>query len=145
MLSETTNVPVERTVIELTAELVKVGARTINTQYNDLGIVIGMQWILRIDQRDIWFAMPARVDAVYAYLRSRMTGHVNKEKLQAKAERIAWRHLLRWVQAQNAMIQTGMMQAHEVYLPYATTQNGKTMFQVWSAQLALPAAAKETK
>jgi hypothetical protein len=52
---------------------------------------------------------------------------------QNKARRIAWRQVLRWVEAQLALIETGMVKTQEVFLPYAMVgQNGKrrTMFEV---------------
>jgi hypothetical protein len=54
----------------------------------------------------------------------------NKQRLQVKAERVAWRQLLRWTQAQIAMIETGMVEAAEVFLPYMfNTQKSQTLFQ----------------
>jgi hypothetical protein len=43
-------------------------------------------------------------------------------ELQQQAERIAWRQILRWLQAQLALIETGMVDAPEVFFPYALTQ-----------------------
>jgi hypothetical protein len=63
--------------------------------------------------------MPVRVEPILKILGNR-----------EQAERVAWRQLLRWVQAQNAMIETGMVQAVEVYLPYMVIHaSGQTLFQ----------------
>lgn len=37
------------------------------------------------------------------------------------------------------MVDAGMAQAHEVFMPYAVDKSGNTMFDIWSSQLALPA------
>ena len=42
----------------------------------------------------------------------------DKQAMQEKAERVAWRQLLRWVQAQNAMIECGMVRPMEVFTAY---------------------------
>jgi hypothetical protein len=141
---ESTDVPADRTAAEITAELVKAGARHVSTQYGEGGKVIGLTWSFRVGSADISFALPARIDAVYNLLKSRATGYVDKAKLTAKAERIAWRQLFRWIQAQNAMIQSGMVQGHEVFMPYVIAPGSNhTMFQAWTAQLALPAASEK--
>ncbi len=48
-----------------------------------------------------------------------------------RAERIAWRQLLRWVQIQIAMIQTGMVDAAEVFLPYMEV-GGRTLYRAFA-------------
>jgi hypothetical protein len=46
-----------------------------------------------------------------------------------KAERVAWRQILRWVQAQYAMIETGMVQPAEVFLAYMVNPaTNRTLF-----------------
>lgn len=114
----TTQIDVTKTAGEITAELVKAGATSINTDYKG-GKVCGLRWVMRVDGNDVLFDMPVRVDPVAKIIRDRN-----------QAERVAWRQLLRWVQAQNAMINCGMVQAVEVYLPYVVVHSsGQTLFQ----------------
>lgn len=141
---ETTDVAPEKSAGEITAELVKAGAREISTQYGTEGKVTGMRWAMPVGRQMVYFAMPAKVDAVFKILRKRVTGYFNTQaeaKLRAKAERIAWRQLFRWTQAQNAMIQTGMAEPAEIFMAYAVAPgSSQTMFQAWTSQLALPPA-----
>lgn len=142
---ESTGVPADRSVAEISAELVKTGARKISTEYSDTGRISGMNWALRIGAIDVQFSMPARVDSVYKLLVKRAKT-TDKLKLTAKAERIAWRQLLMWIKAQNAMIQTGMVQPQEVFMAYAVAPGqNRTMFQIWSSQLQLPAPQEKTE
>jgi hypothetical protein len=48
-----------------------------------------------------------------------------------QAERVAWRQLLRWVQAQLAMIDTGMVRTEEVFMPYIVVNaaTNQTLFE----------------
>ena len=74
---------------------------------------------MKVNGSDVLFDMPVRIEPIAKLIRDR-----------AQAERVAWRQLLRWVQAQNAMIETGMVQAVEVYLPYVVVHSsGQTLFQ----------------
>jgi len=47
-----------------------------------------------------------------------------------QARRIAWRQILRWVQAQMALVQTGMVTADQVFMPYIMVdKEGTTLYQ----------------
>jgi hypothetical protein len=140
---ESTTIKAEQSANEISIELVKAGARRISTEYGDNRCISGMRWVLLVGKKEIHFALPARIQPVYQLLCDRANGQmgVNKKAiLKAKAERIAWRQLLAWVKIQNVMIQTGMAEVDEIYMPYAVEPStGRTLFQAWRAQLALPA------
>lgn len=137
-----TGVAAARSASKVVAELVNGGASSISTNY-DNGRIIGIRWVMKVNGQDIWFDMPARVDPVFQRIRmerKRPTDSTDAVDL-ATAERVAWRQLLRWVQAQNAMIQSRLSDPGEVYMAFAVAPGtGRTMFQTWTAQLALPAA-----
>ena len=139
---ETTVVPAERSAAEVQAELVKAGAHEISIAYG-ADRIAGMMWKLRVGGSEVSFALPVRTQEIYRHLRSRSMA--DSEKVRQQAERIAWRHLLRWVQIQNAMIESGMAQAAEVYMPYACASGDTryTMFEAWSQRLALLPAPEE--
>lgn len=129
---ETTEVDATRTAGEIVGELVKSGATSINTEYAD-GVVSGLRWVMKVHGNDVLFDMPVRVDPIFKILQSRhqsykRAGFFQKDTEQAR--RVAWRQLLRWVQAQNAMIDCGMAAPEEVYLPYLfDVHSSKTLFQ----------------
>ncbi len=50
-------------------------------------------------------------------------------KTEEQAIRISWRILKDWIEAQMAIIQCGLAELPEVFLPYAMTNNGTTLFQ----------------
>lgn len=148
---ETTKVPAERTAAQVIAELIKAGATQINTSY-EKGKVVGLKWIMRVNQIDALFEMPARVEPVYLIFCRRKGSRTGRHEngnliypdLYQKAERVAWRQLLRWTQAQNAMIETGMVQPAEVFFAYSVhPATGQTLFQyaIERQFLALPPAS----
>jgi len=49
---------------------------------------------------------------------------------ESQARRVAWRQILRWVQAQIALIETGMVELKEVFLPYIllNIKTGETLY-----------------
>lgn len=130
LFMETTEVSPTRTAGEIIAELVKCGATSINTEY-DQGVVSGLRWVMKVHGNDVLFDMPVRVDPIYKILQSRRRDRWRYEAAdKEQAQRVAWRQLLRWVQAQNAMIECGMVAAEEVYLPYLfDARSSQTLFQ----------------
>ena len=115
----TTGIDATKTAGEITSELVKAGATSVNTDYKN-GRICGLRWVMKVNGSNVLFDMPVRIEPIAKLITDR-----------AQAERVAWRQLLRWVQAQNAMIETGMVQAVEIYLPYIVVHDGtgQTLFQ----------------
>jgi len=153
LFMETTKISSTRSAGEVSDALVQSGASQISMEYKNAKIV-GLQWVLNVDGNDLLFSMPARIGPVFETLRVRAEkgGYGSKRVLSAvelielreKAERVAWRQLLRWVQAQLAMVQTGMVKAQEVFLPY--WQSGdKTLYEFLSETKfkMLPAASSK--
>lgn len=130
LFMENTEVKPEKTAAEVAACLIQAGAKSIATDYI-MGKVTGLRWTMEIHKRDVLFAMPTRVEPVYQILRKRRVGYIGAQdeiNLRAKAERVAWRQLLRWTQAQMAMIDCGMVKPAEVFMPYIEFAPGQSMF-----------------
>ena len=58
----------------------------------------------------------------------------DKLRIREQARRVAWRQLLRWVQAQMAMIQCGMAESGEVFFAYLQSPCGQSIFEVFAEQ-----------
>ncbi len=143
---ETTKIAPERTAAEISSVLIQAGATSIQTEYEGRRIV-GLKWAMKVHGQQISYSMPVRVEAITRLLTGRLSplGISTTEKQQAahkaaaenakeQAERVAWRQLLRWVQAQLAMMDLGMVEAREVFLPYMLDRAGKTFYQVLEEQ-----------
>ena len=153
LFMETTEVPASRTAAEVSAELIKAGATQIATDYKD-GKVTGLRWTMMVNGQNALFEMPARVFPIYKLLRERKGIKITWEPgfkpkdpaLWEKAERVAWRQLLRWVQAQNAMIECGMVQPMEVFTAYwIPPGQERTLFQTMMEQQFKMLPAPEAK
>lgn len=47
-----------------------------------------------------------------------------------QAKRIAWRQILRWVEAQLALVETDMVKMQEVFMPYIQVNiKGQTLYE----------------
>jgi len=126
-----TEIATEKTAAEIQQVLVASGARQIVADYGPQGNINGLRFVIEAQGMLLAFALPVRVEPLVKQLRGD----------RAQAERVAWRQLLRWVQAQMAMIEVGMVRAEEVYAPYMLQRDGRTLFELLAeAQFkALPA------
>jgi len=127
----TTEAPIHRSIQEIHELLVQAGATEVSSVYSQ-GHISGMTWAMTIEGKSLRFKMPARVEALKQQLLSQYRrGPRGDTDISVKAERIAWRQLFRWVQAQVAFVETGMAQRHEVFMPYVQSPNGQTMFELF--------------
>jgi hypothetical protein len=133
---ETTTIEAGRTAAEIVAELVKAGATAINTDYQD-GVITGLRWVMKFRGAEQLFAMPVRIGPVEQILLARRKGYLDadtRQRIHEQARRVGWRQLLRWVQAQMAMIQCGMAESAEVFFPYLQSPGGQSIFEVFAEQ-----------
>lgn len=124
----TTKVPASKTASEINQILAKHGARRIMTEYNDGGEPISISFEIEGSS----FTLPVRVEAVEHILSEQ-----GIKADRAKAERVAWRNVKDWIDAQIALIETGQADLEEVMLPYMIDRTGKTLYE------ALPALCLE--
>lgn len=133
---ETTEIGAGKTAREITEKLAAAGATQINSTF-DNGHIVGLTFVLPTKLGPIAYDLPVRVDPIFQQLQSRRDSWRRKDcavKDRDQAERVAWRQLLRWVEAQLAMIDTGMVETSEVFMPYAVTPGGRTFYQLFADQ-----------
>lgn len=132
LLNHSTTVPAERTVTEVSAKLAKAGARQILTEYHD-GRPMGLAFSMKTQAGDRQFRLPVEVGAVWGVLRSQNIAPRFRTKEQA--ERVAWRIIKDWVEAQLAIIETQMVSPDQVFLPYMLTAPDETLYDRYVAGL----------
>jgi len=129
----TTDVPVERSAGEITSKLVEAGATRVAAIYSDRKMA-GIEFHFEQDRLEFPFQIPAKVSAIFDKLWSARShlhkGPADRAILTAQAERIAWRQLYRWVEAQVALIETGMVSNIQVFTPYMLVAGGRTVFEL---------------
>lgn len=132
---ETTEISAERTAGEILGLLHTAGARQIITDYDDARRITGIRFVLMVNNVPFPFQLPVRTQAVQKIFKDRRIQTMKwrasefEEKDREQAERVAWRQLLRWVQAQMAMVDAGMVATREVFAPYLVDPSGRTLFE----------------
>jgi hypothetical protein len=131
---------------EIAQELVSLGAITVEMRYAQEHIT-ALAWIMPVNGAVAHFLMPARVDSVLKMLikREPTLSPTELGRLSRRAERIAWRYLARWVEAQGTMVRAGMLAPAEPFVSFAVFPGGtRTLFEIFAERGRLEAAA-ETK
>jgi hypothetical protein len=100
---------------------------------------------LEVNGREIPFLMPIRSEAIRKLLAGRRRRCTSRSYDADQAERIAWRQIYRWIEAQLALVETGMVTLDEVFLPYFQVSATETIYQRLAAGnfKALPAPEED--
>lgn len=126
ILNYTTKIQAEQTAGEIQKILSGAGAKAITCEYNDDQIMCAMSFSIMTEHGMIAFRLPAQMDGVYQALQKTKASPAMKSHEQAA--RVAWRILKDWVEAQVAIIEAGMAEAIEAFLPYAMDKDGNTVY-----------------
>lgn len=129
ILNYTTTVDAFKTVSEIEYILMKHGAKSIMKNYENESVT-GLSFLIDTGAQQIPVRLPAKVDACLAVLRKEKQENPRKQIRDTKeqAERVAWRILKDWVEAQMALLDIEMVRFEEIFLPYIEVQ-GQTVFE----------------
>jgi hypothetical protein len=127
LLNYSTQIAPEKTVAEIQAKLARAGAFQILQEYSrTTRDLVGLSFRIETQFGNLAFELPANIDAVESILKKQK---VRSKDNRAQATRVAWRILLRWVEAQLALIETGMVSVEQVFLPFAQNAEGVTLYE----------------
>lgn len=126
LLNYTTKVNVYTTLGEIQGQLVKHGAKKIVQDYDDEGHITALSFMVDTPAGLRGIRLPANVEAVHTVLNRQ-----NVKCDRGQAERIAWRIVKDWVEAQMAILESEMVQMDEIFLPYMLNNTGQTVFEAY--------------
>ena len=127
LLNYTTSVSADKSIAAIQKALAKAGASAILHEYDQNGNIMALSFRITFDKKDISFRLPTDWRAVQKRLEAQ---HVEpRYRTQEHALRVAWRITKDWVEAQLAVIETQMVTTAQVFLPYAVTANGQTLYE----------------
>lgn len=127
LLNYTTNIQPQKTVMEIQSALAKAGASAIMADYDTEGNIVALSFKIRAEGQDIAFKLPTAWQPVQETLKRQRVSP--KYLTPEHALRVAWRITKDWVEAQLAIIETRMVTTAQVFLPYAITSDGSTVYE----------------
>ena len=130
ILNYTTTVDSFKTVSEIEHILVKHNAKSIMKNYDGESIT-GLSFLIDTGVQQIPVRLPVKVDECLEVLKKekKNSPRSNIKATMEQAERVAWRILKDWVEAQMALLDIQMVRFEEIFLPYIETENGQTIYE----------------
>lgn len=130
ILNYTTKIDFYKTITEITQILSKAGANKV-VMDNENGLPVALTFTINWNGNMVAFALPCHHKGVLKAM------HKNKKVARSQctdeqALRVGWRITKNWVETQLAIVEAEMAELPEVFLPYAITKNGKTMYELIS-------------
>jgi hypothetical protein len=120
-----TQIAVEKTLMEIQKILVKAKASAILTEIDNDGIVSHLSFKIPTSYGLFSYRFPANIDKLYKVL---IRDNVpTKLKTKEQACRVAWRIIKDWLLAQMAIIEVELVTLEEVFLPYMQDKTGTTL------------------
>ena len=127
ILNYTTTVDCHKTISEISKLLMSRGATKIivdNENLQPVSISFCIDWSGSI----VAFKMPCNFNGVLSSMKKSKS--IAKSKCtREQALRVGWRILKDWIAAQMAIVEAEMATMAEVFLPYAITKEGETMYE----------------
>ena len=135
---ETTKIDAVKTAGEISNLLRMAGAQRIVQDYEPgTGRLISLRFGLpQKDGTIAGFRLPVRTAPVFEHLQRQVSPRFRERKAddhREQAERVAWRQILRWTQAQLALTETGMVATQEVFFPYLLVTPERTAYEDFAA------------
>lgn len=129
ILNYTTTVDAFKTVSEIEYILMKHNAKSIMKNFENDHIV-GLSFLVDVGNQQIPVKLPVKIEECLEILkREKQNGTKNIKATREQAERVAWRILKDWIEAQMALLDINMVQLQEIFLPYIELPDGNTIYQ----------------
>lgn len=132
LLNYTTEINAEKTVSEIQKRLASAGASQVLHGYDGAGNLSELSFRIKTQFGEMAFRLPANIEAVEAILTRQFKSGRSRFASREQATKVAWRILKDWVEAQLALLQTGMVTVEQAFLPYMQNNEGETVYEFYS-------------
>jgi hypothetical protein len=127
ILNYTTKISCEKTIGEIMKCLVRHGATKIVTDYKGQ-LPCAVTFCLVLKGTLVAFSLPANYDGVLMAMKE--ARNIPKRLItKEQAVKVSWRIVKDWVEAQMAIVEAQLADIAEVFLSYAITRNGNTLYR----------------
>ncbi len=117
--------PVANSIAEIEKALIQAGAVGIAKGYED-GRIVSLQFALPMKDSVVNFKLPIGWKKVQQVLKNEGIGRWDDDDY---AYRVSWAIMRDWVTAQMAILASENVTMPQLFLPYALSGNGKTLYE----------------
>lgn len=129
ILNYTTKIDPHKTLTEIQQILASGGAEEVRIKNNSSKMPIALAFSITWNGGPVYFELPCNFEGVMASMRKSRKVPRNL-CTEEQALRVGWRIVKDWIAAQIAIVEAGVSSMAEVFLPYAITKDGSTMFKL---------------
>jgi hypothetical protein len=128
ILNYTTKIDSYKTITEIQQILAKGGANKMIVDNDHMGNPIALTFCINWNGMLTAFQLPCNFEGVLRAMKksSKVPRSLCSEE---QALRVGWRIVKDWVEAQLAIVEAQLSSLPEVFLPYAVTKNGTTLYR----------------
>jgi hypothetical protein len=116
ILNYTTSISVVRTASEIQEILARAGTKTVMIEYGVDRSPVAVYFEIEVAGRFVSFRLPSQWQGVHHTLQK--SSAERRYKTEEQARKVAWRIIKDWVEAQVAIIEAGVADVAEVFMPY---------------------------
>src|SRR5690348_12500 len=129
ILNYATSIEAHKTISEIEQLLAKAGASAILTEFDDTGNIVALSFKMKLGDQEISFRLPTDWRPVLETLRQQKRRNSRIKATEDQARKTSWRITKDWVKAQLAIIESHMVTTAQVFLPYAVTTTGQSVYE----------------
>lgn len=128
ILNYTTKIDSYKTITEIQKILAGSGATKMIVDNDTAGLPIALTFCINWHGSPLAFSLPCNFEGVLKAMRksSKVPRSLCTEE---QALRVGWRIVKDWVEAQMAIVEAQLASVAEVFLPYAVTKSGTTLYK----------------
>lgn len=126
----TTTINVNKTIEEIQGILSKHGATAIMTEYDNENVT-GLSFKIMTPRGELGIRLPSNTDRVLQVLKKQKKNNTKVKNTFEQANKVAWRIIKDWIDAQMAILETEMVEMEEIFLPYMINNDGQTLYQAF--------------
>jgi len=128
ILNYTTKIDSYKTITEIQQILARNGGKKMIIDNNDAGLPVALTFCVDWQGSPLAFALPCNFEGVLKAMKksSKVPRSLCTEE---QALRVGWRIVKDWVEAQMAIVEAQLASVAEVFLPYAVTKSGTTLYK----------------
>lgn len=126
----TTTINVNKTIGEIQELLSKHGATSIMTEYSN-GNVTGLSFKIMTSRGEFGIRLPSNTDRVLQVLKNQRKNNNQIKDTFDQANKVAWRIIKDWIDAQMAILETEMVEMEQIFLPYVMNNKGQTLYEAF--------------
>lgn len=96
------------------------------------GEIVGVILAFKVGNNELPYKLPINHKPLWEMAKK---GEIEYIKTETQARRIAWRQVLKWIQAQVSLVEIGILTIDEVFLPYLILDKNeqRTVYELYNS------------